>query len=93
MHKNYLRLADAFLNTFIDYIFCYQVDRISPSGADFKPWADGTVIPDTPMELLKSGKINQVDIMAGTVKDEWSRNMGWFIREELLMAKSGYGVY
>ena len=58
-----------------------QVPNISPSEADFKPCVDNHVVLDTPRVLLHGGRINPVSFMTGTVKDEWTRNIGWFIQE------------
>ena len=37
------------------------------------------------------GFVNQVTVMLGTVKDEWTRNLGWFI-EELLQERNELGI-
>ena len=58
-----------------------QVPNISPSEADFKPCVDNHVIHDVPRVLLQQGRIHPVTMMIGTVKDEWTRNIGWFIQE------------
>ena len=36
---------------------------------------------DIPRILLHDGRINPVSFMTGTVKDEWTKNIGWFIQE------------
>ncbi len=48
---------------------------------DFKPCVDGHVIPQLPRKLMQGGVSNQVTFMTGTVKDEWTGNLGWFIEE------------
>ena len=59
----------------------FQYPRITPSGTDFKPWMDGFVLPDYPEDIVKRNLHNNVTLMTGTVKDEWARNLGWFINE------------
>ena len=59
----------------------YQVPNISPSEAEFKPCVDNHVMLDIPRILLHDGRINPVSFMTGTVKDEWTKNIGWFIQE------------
>lgn len=34
-----------------------------------------------PQVLLESGSVHPVALLTGTVKDEWTRNIGWFIQE------------
>ena len=68
-----------------------QLPAVSPSGMDFKPCVDGHVIPVSPRDLMLRGNINQVIFMTGTVKDEWTGNLGWFI-EELLAEQTDLGM-
>ena len=66
---------------FCDYFYLTQTPVVSPSRSDFKPCVDNNVLHDEVETLLKQGKINPVTLMIGTVKDEWTRNIGWFIEE------------
>ena len=45
-----------------------------------------------PRDILASGHVNNVDFMVGTVKDEWTRNLGSFI-EEVIKEEAQFGMY
>ena len=74
-------LSTKTLNTSKLWNLYFQVPNISPSEAEFKPCVDNHVMLDIPRILLHDGRINPVSFMTGTVKDEWTKNIGWFIQE------------
>ena len=43
-----------------------------------------------PKDMLKDGPINKVVFMIGTVRDEWTRNLGWFL-DDLFETAADYG--
>ena len=53
------------------------------TGVIFGPNIDGSVLPDTMMNLIRSGKQNQVPVIVGSNADEFTTNAPWMLPREL----------
>ena len=60
------------------------------------PMVDGTVIPEQEIDLIRSGKFNQVPIMMGTTRDEGNFNAGilqYFKKDRAALNEADYRGY
>jgi Carboxylesterase family len=55
--------------------------KLTPSATDCRPIVDGRVLPDTPRNLLASGRVKIRPIMTGVVTEEWTRHIGMFLED------------